>query len=201
MGQNASKMGSNIEQQRGTFCRTYDVPPAAFDNAIAAFKKITGSTTKDMSRKAFIKTLTQRYPEEFATMIFETFDTDGNGSMSLNEFLVYMGLSSGGSLEQKLQGSFMLFDKDHNGELERDEVINCFLTLLYSSLYKREMEANHGAKPKGITISEKQKMEITTVVNEIFTSIDTDGNGTIDIEEFVQGFSSHPELCQPMMQF
>ena len=108
-------------------------------------------------------------------MIFETFDTDGNGTMSLNEFLVYMGLSSGGSLEQKLQGSFMLFDKDHNGELERDEVINCFLTLLYSSLYKREMEANHGAKPKGITISEKQKMEITTVVNEIFSSIDTDG--------------------------
>ena len=55
----------------------------AYKNAITAFKKMAGSTSKEMSRKQFTKTLTQKYPEEFADLIFDTFDTDGNGTMSV----------------------------------------------------------------------------------------------------------------------
>ena len=55
----------------------------AYKNAVAAFKKIAGSTKKEMSRKQFTKTLTQKYPPAFADLIFDTFDTDGNGTMSV----------------------------------------------------------------------------------------------------------------------
>ena len=141
-----------------------------------------------------------------------------------------MGLSNGGSMEQKLQGSFMLFDKDHNGQLERDEVITCFQTLLHSSLYKRYVETHDGKKPKDLALTDAQKTEITTVVGALFDALDADKvcpcllhfplahlklarkltlssffvclqNGTIDMEEFVNGFKTHPDLCQPLMQF
>jgi len=201
MGANATKMEQGGAKQCQIFCETYGVNEDAYKNAIAAFKKMAGSTSKEMSRKQFTKTLTQKYPEEFADLIFDTFDTDGNGTMSLSEFLVYMGLSSGGSVEQKLQGSFMLFDKDHNGELERSEVIGCFQTLLHSSLYKRYVETHDFKKPKDLVLSDAQKNEIATIVGELFDNLDTDKNGTIDMQEFVNGFKTHPELCQPMMQF
>ena len=144
-----------------------------------------------------------------------------------------MGLSSGGSMEQKLQGSFMLFDKDHNGELEKDEVITCFQTLLRSSMYKSYVESHGGKKPKSVDLSRAQMDEIANIVSELFDSLDSDKvchrkqipgkkkmgrkkkskqemtwmahkhkqNGTIDMQEFVNGFKTHPELCQPMMQF
>ena len=54
-----------------------------YKNAVAAFKKMAGSTTKEMSRRRFTKTLSQKYPEDFANLIFDTFDTDGNGAMSV----------------------------------------------------------------------------------------------------------------------
>ena len=85
-----------------------------------------------------------------------------------------MGLSSGGSVEQKLQGSFMLFDKDHNGELERSEVIGCFQTLLHSSLYKRYVETHDFKKPKDLVLSDAQKNEIATIVGELFDNLDAD---------------------------
>jgi len=85
-----------------------------------------------------------------------------------------MGLSSGGSVEQKLQGSFMLFDKDHNGELERSEVIGCFQTLLHSSLYKHYVETHGGKKPKELSLSDSQKNEIATIVGELFDNLDVD---------------------------
>jgi len=201
MGANAGKMEQSGARQCQVFCETYGVNEDAYKNAIAAFKKMAGSTAKEMSRKQFTKTLTLKYPDEFADLIFDTFDTDGNGTMSLSEFLVYMGLSSGGSIEQKLQGSFMLFDKDHNGELERGEVIGCFQTLLHSSLYKHYVETHGGKKPKELSLTEAQMTEISTIVGQLFDSLDQDKNGTIDMEEFVNGFKSHPELCQPMMQF
>ena len=62
---------------------THTVSEEAYKNAVAAFKKIAGSTKKEMSRKQFTKTLTQKYPPEFADLIFNTFDTDGNGTMSV----------------------------------------------------------------------------------------------------------------------
>jgi len=201
MGANAAKMDQGGARQCQIFCETYRVNEDAYKNAIAAFKKMAGSTSKEMSRKQFTKTLTLKYPDEFADLIFDTFDTDGNGTMSLSEFLVYMGLSSGGTVEQKLQGSFMLFDKDHNGELERSEVIGCFQTLLHSSLYKHYVETHGGKKPKELSLSDSQKGEIATIVGELFDNLDTDKNGTIDMQEFVDGFKNHPELCQPMMQF
>ena len=184
-----------------THTHAHTVNEEAYKNAVAAFKKIAGSTKKEMSRKQFTKTLTQKYPPEFADLIFNTFDTDGNGTMSvcsttlpthssfflscgftnpicrptqLSEFLVYMGLSNGGSMEQKLQGSFMLFDKDHNGQLERDEVITCFQTLLHSSLYKRYVETHDGKKPKDLALTDAQKTEITTVVGALFDALDAD---------------------------
>ena len=199
MGANAAKM-EGADSCRA-FCDTYGVNEEAYKNAVAAFKKIAGSTKKEMSRKQFTKTLTQKYPPTFADLIFDTFDTDGNGTMSLSEFLVYMGLSNGGSVEQKLRGSFMLFDKDHNGQLERDEVITCFQTLLHSSLYKRYVETHDGKKPKDLVLTDAQKTEISTVVGALFDTLDVDKSGTIDMDEFVNGFKTHPDLCQPMMQF
>ena len=143
-----------------------------------------------------------------------------------------MGLSNGGSVEQKLRGSFMLFDKDHNGQLERDEVITCFQTLLHSSLYKRYVETHDGKKPKDLVLTDAQKTEISTVVGALFDTLDVDKvcssfssnalfafavlfsshlsqphfspkpqSCTIDMDEFVNGFKTHPDLCQPMMQF
>jgi len=198
MGASAAKMDKGSEEQCRIFCDTYCVNEDVYNNAVATFKKMAGSTAKDVTRRQFVKE--QDYPEDFSGLIFSAFDTDNSGSMSLSEFLVYMGLKNGGSTEQKLRGSFMLFDKDHSGSLERSEVIGCFQAYYRANLYRKYVDLNK-KKPKDIALPEAQKNEIANLVGELFDKLDVDKSGTIDIQEFVNGFRDHTEVCQPILQF
>jgi len=42
--------------------------------------------------------------------------------MDVYEYMALMGVTFGGTIEQKLQASFEIFDKDGNGQLSKDEV-------------------------------------------------------------------------------
>lgn len=38
--------------------------------------------------------------------------------------------------------------------------------------------------------------DVTKVLDEVFTLMDTDGNGEIDADEYVKGFSSNPAVIE-----
>lgn len=43
---------------------------------------------------------------------------------------------------------------------------------------------------------EEMDADVTKVLDEVFTLMDTDGNGEIDVDEYVKGFSSNPAVIE-----
>eukprot|EP00397_Hematodinium_sp_SG-2012_P056692 GEMP01070205.1.p1 GENE.GEMP01070205.1~~GEMP01070205.1.p1 ORF type:complete len:262 (+),score=54.95 GEMP01070205.1:256-1041(+) len=62
-------------------------------------------------------------PSPVLQNLFRMFDKDHSGEIGVREFLVAMSAYSSSSRDDKLKFSFMLFDEDQSGYLERNEVV------------------------------------------------------------------------------
>lgn len=123
--------------------------------------------------------------------------------------MAMMGVTFGGTIEQKLEVSFQLFDEDGNGELDEQE-IKKMLELTTKAFIKRQRSQRNSSPAKrnvattdgeNVEISEQLRQQIDQIVKEVLAKIDVDGNGTISLEEFKQGFSKHPDICAFFRQF
>lgn len=103
------------------------------------------------------------------------------------------GISEGGSIEEKLEASFRIFDADGSGTLSADEVEHMFQLAVKTNL---QIQANNaGENAPVVILDEDLKNEIKTIVKEIFEKVDTDGNNTLSLEEFKAGFTNHQDIC------
>eukprot|EP00005_Dracoamoeba_jomungandri_P007060 CAMPEP_0174275226 /NCGR_PEP_ID=MMETSP0439-20130205/59539_1 /TAXON_ID=0 /ORGANISM="Stereomyxa ramosa, Strain Chinc5" /LENGTH=194 /DNA_ID=CAMNT_0015367311 /DNA_START=30 /DNA_END=614 /DNA_ORIENTATION=+ len=184
------------KREKEEWIAKYGLPKDKAERTIKAFKTQMGKD-KQISKDKFIAVMTEQgaADQEFAEAIFHSFDKDESGTIDIHEYMALMGVSFGGDTDEKLKASFELFDEDGNGELDREEVER-MLTLVMKSMMRR-------ASPPGtkIEISEKRKAEINRIINEIFEKVDVDHNGTIDIDEFKEGFKEHPDICNFFKQF
>ena len=60
--------------------------------------------------------------DEIDDLVFRAFDSDNNGFLTFNEFMVAYALTTKGDLKQKLDYAFELYDADNNGWLSSAEV-------------------------------------------------------------------------------
>ena len=60
--------------------------------------------------------------DEIAGYVFECFDTDDNGTVNFNEFMVAYAMTSRGEPEDKLDFAFDLYDIDESQTLNRSEL-------------------------------------------------------------------------------
>lgn len=140
--------------------------------------------------------------EDLARKVFASFDADHNGTLEIDEYLTMMGVLHWGSVEQKLKASFSLFDKNGDGQLSRVEINEMFV-----SMVKQKRAAEQSSKSgkrvtaSTVSLSEKDMDSISRVVNTVFDKVDTDKSGEIDYDEFIKGFTTHPDICGFFKQF
>lgn len=83
------------------------------------------------------------------------------------------------------KASFHVFDSNNSGSLEKGEL-------------KRKIRAVIRGKRFSSSISEHYNeildKEIDEVVDQIFDLVDTDKSGTIELEEFVEGFTHNKDV-------
>jgi serine/threonine protein kinase len=115
-----------------------------------------------------------------APEIFQIFDTDGNGSIDMKEFLLtLLALKPSDTETDELEAAklyFSVFDVDEDGfigENELELVVGCLL--------------HDGAGPLLVTSDQ----EVNTVnIEEMFQIIDTNHDGRIDFEEFREFYNA-----------
>ena len=61
--------------------------------------------------------------KDYCNHVFRTLDTDNSGYVSFKAFLLAINISSNGSLEQKLNWAFKLYDINGDGWINRCEMI------------------------------------------------------------------------------
>jgi len=67
---------------------------------------------------------------QYATFVFNTFDEDGNGEISFEEFASALSILSRGSSEEKLNWVFQLYDRSGKGYVNRDDMV-LIMTAIY----------------------------------------------------------------------
>ncbi|RNA03141.1 Neuronal calcium sensor 2 [Brachionus plicatilis] len=125
--------------------------------------------------KKFIEVYKVFYPEgkadKFCSHVFKVFDADGSGEIDFTEFLLAISVTAQGDIRKKLQMAFKMYDMDRNGKIDKKE-----MEKIITAIYDLVGEENRSGENSP---SERVKM--------ILKKLDTDQNGFLTQDEFVEG--------------
>ena len=139
-----------------------------------------GRLTPDIFIDLYKRDIWRGNAEQYCEHVFRTFDTDQNGVIDFEEFLLAMYVTSSGTAEEKLTWAFKMYDVDGNGTIDPDEML-------------KVVQAIYGMRREDAT-------EPTSVADErarkIFLRMDENGDGQLTEEEFLRGCLEDDELSK-----
>ncbi|XP_036964220.1 guanylyl cyclase inhibitory protein [Acanthopagrus latus] len=110
---------------------------------------------------------------EYAEQIFRTLDSNGDGVVDFREYVMAISMLIDGSAVEKLQWSFRLYDKDSDGAITREEMLE-----IMQAVYKMSVAA---------ALTKANSLTAEECTNRIFVRLDKDNNAIISLEEFIEG--------------
>ncbi|XP_062849334.1 NADPH oxidase 5 [Trichomycterus rosablanca] len=140
------------------------------------FESIAGED-KEIDLEEF-KTALKVKESFFAERFFALFDSDGSGTISLDELLKALNLLIHGSETDKLRFLFQVYDVDGSGSIDPDEL----RTVLKSCL-----------RESAISLPEEKLDDLTLA---LFESADKDNSGSITFEELKAELENFPEVME-----
>uniref|UniRef100_A0A914W2L0 EF-hand domain-containing protein n=1 Tax=Plectus sambesii TaxID=2011161 RepID=A0A914W2L0_9BILA len=129
-------------------------------------------------------------PSTFAQLVFDTFDEDGNARISFSEFAEALSILNRGTVEQRLEWIFSLYDNKHRGYIIEDDfykVISAVYELMGIQLHRAQDGAN---------LREAQEH-----VRNTFRRMDHNRDGKITMHEFLEGCKESSDLEQSLDLF
>ena len=117
----------------------------------------------------------------YVDRIFQLFDEDGDSAVTFVEFICGLSiLSTKGSLEEKMQFSFQIYDFDGDGKISRAELQH----MLNASLVESDLK-----------LTEPQ---IELLLDETFQQVNLKGDGFIDYQEYQTFVKENPRIMEVM---
>lgn len=118
--------------------------------------------------------------QEILGRLFTLFDHSGDGQINFKEFIVGVSAIVRGTLEEKLQFSFYLFDIDNSGLISPKEMA--------AVLHSMNNTVSYFGDDK---LSDDR---IEKMVKEIFETHDVNGDGELNFVEYMNAVAAHPTL-------
>ncbi|CAH0550474.1 unnamed protein product [Brassicogethes aeneus] len=140
------------------------------------FRQTVGNE-KEIRREDFKKIATSKNPF-FTERVFQIFDTDNSGSISLQEFLDAMHQFAGQTPDDKIRFLFKVYDIDGDGLIQHKEL---------QHVMRACMEEN------GMQFSEEQIDDLTVA---LFEDADVKNRGTITYEALKSQLEKHDGLLE-----
>jgi len=122
-------------------------------------------------------------------LIFKVLDCDKNDTITLDEYMLFQGVLLHGDGRLKLRALFAIADESCDNVLTFEELRDSFV---FAMKVSNRNNPEYPGNPNVIT--EEQNIIIDQAVATIFDIVDTDKNGTIELNEFLVALDAHPDL-------
>ncbi|GAB6027125.1 hypothetical protein CHUAL_013859 [Chamberlinius hualienensis] len=131
-----------------------------------------GIVSESMFKDIYSQFFPQGDSSQYAHYVFNTFDRHRAGSINFKEFVMALSLLSRGSLQEKLQWAFSLYDINGDGFITRDEMSD-----IVSSIYKLLGRYTDPAVDKHTARDH---------VERVFQKLDVNKDGVVTLDEFME---------------
>jgi len=140
-----------------------------------------GRITKDEMKKEFKRLFPAGDPQPFATRLFSVYDKNRDGTIDFREFICGIGLMRRGSLDQKLQIAFRMYDLDNDGFITESEMQS-----VVAAIYKTIAP-----------IADKKTNAIATdAAQAMFKRMDKNRDNKVTFQEFAAGVKKDPDILR-----
>uniref|UniRef100_A0A182J634 EF-hand domain-containing protein n=2 Tax=Anopheles atroparvus TaxID=41427 RepID=A0A182J634_ANOAO len=109
---------------------------------------------------------------QYAHYVFNSIDLDRNGSLSFEEFVANLSILLRGTVDEKLQWTFSLYDINGDGCITKEEMKE-IVTAIYELM---------GKVPEGC----EEEQAIKEKVERLFEKMDRNCDGMITLDEFIE---------------
>lgn len=124
--------------------------------------------------------------DSYAEYTFHRFDTNLDGVLDFRELLTIVSIQTRGTLEEKLMTIFEMYDQNSDGYISRDEILEVMTA--FCNFMKN---VNHSLNDETLPLR---------YVEEVFTSLDTNRDGKLSLEEYLSGLCNRPDLSEIFLQ-
>ncbi|XP_040002037.1 Kv channel-interacting protein 2-like isoform X4 [Xiphias gladius] len=144
-----------------------------------------------VNEETFKSIYSQFFPQGDSTMyahfLFEAFDTHNNGAVSFEDFVLSLSIILRGSITDKLNWAFNLYDLNKDGCITREEMTD-IMHSIYDMMGKYTYPSMKDSAPKDH-------------VDSFFQKMDKNNDGVVTIEEFLETCQKDENIMQSMHMF
>jgi len=129
----------------------------------------------------------------FPDRLFEVLDVNHDGTVDITEFISGLSFLCKGTVEEKLQLSFKVYDIDGNGFISKEEIQLMFKQAWMSGFMA--LSASHGNEELSMKELNDFAEEMGTLfADSAFSTLDTNGDGQLSLEEFKDFAMAEPKI-------
>uniref|UniRef100_A0A672IFX5 Kv channel interacting protein 1 b n=1 Tax=Salarias fasciatus TaxID=181472 RepID=A0A672IFX5_SALFA len=123
----------------------------------------------------------------YAHYLFNAFDTTNNGSIKFKDFVMGLSILLRGTLREKLEWTFHLYDINRDGYINREEMTE-IVRAIYDMMGKYTYPALKGDVPQ-------------QHVDAFFQKMDKNKDGVVTLEEFIIACQEDETMMRSMQLF
>ncbi|XP_047671500.1 Kv channel-interacting protein 4 isoform X1 [Tachysurus fulvidraco] len=147
----------------------------------------SGVVNEDTFKDIYAQFFPQGDASTYAHFLFNAFDTDHNGAVSFEDFVMGLSILLRGTVQEKLNWAFNLYDINKDGYITKEEMLD-IMKAIYDMMGKWTYPILKEETPR-------QHVEI------FFQKMDKNKDGVVTIDEFIDCCENDENIMRSMQLF